>query len=66
MVLKLPHLLQLCYPQVVKQCYCECPSYDVMIPALLAHPISELPQHCRFMAGVPIKPMLAKATNAVR
>ena len=36
-----------------------------MIPALLAHPLDKLPEHCHFMPGVPVKPMLAKATNAV-
>ena len=48
------------------------PSYCVpplpplqMIPAILAHPLEQLPQHCHFTAGVPVKPMLAKATNAV-
>ncbi|GAX75595.1 hypothetical protein CEUSTIGMA_g3039.t1 [Chlamydomonas eustigma] len=51
--------------QLVKQAYSECPSYDVMIPALLSHPMEELLQHCHFMPGVPVKPMLAKATNAV-
>ena len=36
-----------------------------MIPAILAHPLEDLPKHCHFMPGVPVKPMLAKATNAV-
>jgi DNA ligase-1 len=36
-----------------------------MIPALLNHPLAELEEHCHFMPGVPVKPMLAKATNAV-
>lgn len=51
--------------KVVKTAFAECPSFDVMIPALLAHPMEELEGHCHFMPGVPVKPMLAKATNAV-
>ncbi|KAG1669562.1 hypothetical protein FOA52_006335 [Chlamydomonas sp. UWO 241] len=51
--------------QIVKQAFSECPSYDVLVPALLAHPLDELPAHCHFMPGVPVKPMLAKPTNGV-
>lgn len=36
-----------------------------MISSLLQHSVWELPQHCHFMPGVPVKPMLAKATNGV-
>lgn len=43
--------------------YSECPSYDELIPALLAHPLEELPQRVHFKPGVPIKPMLAKPTT---
>lgn len=50
---------------VVKKAYSECPSYDLMIPALLNHSIWSLPDHCHFTPGVPVKPMLAKATNGV-
>lgn len=51
--------------QLVKQAYCLCPSYDKLVEALLQHPLSSLPQHCSFQPGVPIKPMLAKATLGV-
>ncbi|KAG2493340.1 hypothetical protein HYH03_008474 [Edaphochlamys debaryana] len=50
--------------QVVKQAYSECPSYDILIPALLEHGTADLPQHCHFTPGVPVKPMLAKICSA--
>ncbi|KAI8462457.1 MAG: hypothetical protein J3K34DRAFT_462922 [Monoraphidium minutum] len=50
---------------IVKQVYSECPSFDRLVPALLAHPLAELPQHVTFTPGVPVRPMLAKATNGV-
>ena len=43
--------------------YSECPSYDDLVPALLAHPIADLPSRVHFKPGVPVKPMLAKPTN---
>lgn len=36
-----------------------------LIPALIEHPLSELPAHVHFMPGVPVRPMLAKATTGV-
>ncbi|CAL8463942.1 g3477 [Coccomyxa elongata] len=51
--------------QAVKQAYSQCPSYDVLIPALLQYPIEELPEHVKFTPGVPVKPMLAKATTGI-
>lgn len=47
----------------VLQVYSECPSFDELIPALLTHPLEELPTHVHFKPGVPIKPMLAKPTT---
>ncbi|KXZ56337.1 hypothetical protein GPECTOR_1g298 [Gonium pectorale] len=51
--------------QVVKQAYSECPTYDVLVPALLENGSTDLLSRCHFMPGVPVKPMLAKATNGV-
>ncbi|GLI65526.1 hypothetical protein VaNZ11_009081 [Volvox africanus] len=51
--------------QVVKQAYSECPSYDVLIPALLEEGTTDLLSRCHFMPGVPVKPMLAKPTTGV-
>jgi len=50
---------------VLKQVFSECPSWDLIIPAVLAHGILALPETCHFVPGVPVKPMLAKATHGV-
>ena len=50
---------------IVKQVYSEMPNYELIIKALLAHGIDELPQHARLTAGVPVKPMLAKPTKGL-
>jgi len=51
--------------RTLKMVYSECPTYDEVIPALLEHGPAALPEHCKFRPGLPIKPMLAKATNSV-
>lgn len=51
--------------QLVKQAYSECPSFDDLVPALLQHPIADLPQYVHFRPGVPVRPMLAKPTVGV-
>ena len=51
--------------QAVKRAYCECPSYDVIVPALVARAPAFLPGTARFVAGVPVKPMLAKPATGV-
>jgi len=51
--------------QAVKRAYCECPSYDVIVPALVARPPAVLHETARFVAGVPVKPMLAKPATGV-
>lgn len=49
----------------VRNAYSECPNYDLLVPALLAHGTAELLTHVHFTPGTPVKPMLARATNGV-
>ena len=49
----------------VRNAYSECPSYDLLIPALLQHGTTDLLTHVHFVAGTPVKAMLAKPTNGV-
>ena len=49
----------------VKAVFSELPSYDVLIPALLAHGIEHIREHVTLTPGIPLKPMLAKPTKAI-
>lgn len=52
-----------------KKVYSECPSYDRLVPALLSDAskpsLDDLPSLVAFTPHVPVRPMLAKATNGV-
>ena len=51
---------------IIKSVYSECPSYDLLIPALLeSKDIADVPKRVHFSPGIPVKPMLAKPTNGV-
>ncbi|PWY68628.1 DNA ligase [Aspergillus heteromorphus CBS 117.55] len=49
----------------LKTVYSELPSYEVIIPAILEHGLSNLRKVCKLQPGVPLKPMLAKPTKSI-
>ncbi|OIV99308.1 hypothetical protein TanjilG_17118 [Lupinus angustifolius] len=51
--------------KIVKHVYSVLPDYDKIASALLAHGVWELPKTCTFTPGVPVGPMLSKATKGV-
>eukprot|EP00803_Ostreobium_quekettii_P005909 evm.model.scf_59.10 EVM.evm.TU.scf_59.10 scf_59:60347-66969(+) len=51
--------------QTVKQVYSLCPTYNVVVPALLEHGLDDLSKHAPFSPGMPVRPMLAKPTSGV-
>ncbi|KHN21074.1 DNA ligase 1 [Glycine soja] len=51
--------------EIVKQVYSVLPDYDKIISALLTEGLWMLPKKCNFTPGVPIGPMLSKATKGV-
>ncbi|SCV74763.1 BQ2448_7792 [Microbotryum intermedium] len=50
---------------ILKDVFSQLPSYDLVIPALVKHGISNLKENCHLTPGVPLKPMLAKPTKAI-
>jgi DNA ligase-1 len=50
---------------MLKTVYSELPSYEVIVPAMLEHGLSNLRENCRLQPGVPLKPMLAKPTKSI-
>ncbi|TKY67157.1 DNA ligase 1 [Spatholobus suberectus] len=51
--------------KIVKQVYSVLPDYDKIVSALLTEGLWMLPKTCNFTPGVPIGPMLSKATKGV-
>lgn len=50
---------------IFKSVYSELPAYEVIIPAMLKHGLSKLPDVCKLQPGIPLKPMLAKPTKSI-
>ena len=48
---------------LVKRAFCECPSYDALVPALLKHGVTDIKAHCHLQPGIPVSPMLARPTK---
>lgn len=51
--------------KIIKQAYSVLPIYDKIVPAILEVGVWKLPETCKFSIGVPVGPMLAKATKSV-
>lgn len=63
---KVPNTEQLANGErILKSVYSELPSYEVIVPAMLKHGLSNLRDHCKLQPGVPLKPMLAKPTKSI-
>ena len=50
----------------VKHAYHQCPNYERVIEAILAHGVDKLEEHCKLTPGVPLKPMLAYPTKGLQ
>ncbi|CAM0956691.1 unnamed protein product [Alopecurus aequalis] len=51
--------------KIIKHAYSVLPIYDKIVPTLLEAGVWKLPETCNFSIGVPVGPMLAKATKSV-
>ncbi|MCO5569405.1 hypothetical protein L7F22_023117 [Adiantum nelumboides] len=51
--------------QIIKQTYSVLPDFDQIVPALLRVGVDSLRTVCHFTPGIPVGPMLAKATKSV-
>uniref|UniRef100_A0A1J3CQ44 DNA ligase n=1 Tax=Noccaea caerulescens TaxID=107243 RepID=A0A1J3CQ44_NOCCA len=51
--------------KIVKEVFSVFPVYDIIVGALLTSGVWNLPITCTFTPGIPVRPMLAKATTSV-
>lgn len=51
---------------VVRRTYCECPDWAELLHELLRGGVAALASRCSMRVGVPLRPMLAHPTRAVR
>lgn len=51
--------------QVLRQVFSEVPSFDTVVPELLAGGVDEARKNCELTPGVPVTPMLAKPTKGI-
>ena len=63
--LSLPMLDPAVTTETLKQAVSECPSYDLIVPALLQFPLAQLHGHRHLTPGIPVQPMLAKPTKEI-
>ncbi len=50
---------------LLRQVLSELPSFDEVVPALLAGGVEEARRRCKLTPGIPVEPMLAKPTKGV-
>ncbi|KAL2315146.1 DNA ligase [Schizosaccharomyces pombe] len=51
--------------QILRDVYCQLPSYDLIVPHLIEHGLGTLRETCKLTPGIPTKPMLAKPTKQI-
>ncbi|PVU92054.1 hypothetical protein BB561_004059 [Smittium simulii] len=51
--------------EIVKNVYTQLPNFKILVDALLKHKIEKLPEICKLMPGIPVKPMLAHPTKSI-
>ncbi|EJK68053.1 hypothetical protein THAOC_10812, partial [Thalassiosira oceanica] len=50
---------------IIKKAYCQVPSFDALLDALLTVPLTEIHNSITLLPGIPVVPMLAKPTKSI-